>query len=441
MPFQTIDQAIDWIINHEMDAKRNGIQRIQYAMELLEHPQLDLPIIHLTGTNGKGSTTAFLAQLLKSQGYQVASFTSPHIQKINERIQYNGQFIPDEALLAYTNRIYAINEQLVGEEYGSLGFFEIMTMIAALYFNDIQPDVCLIEVGIGGLQDNTNIFDGQIAVITTIGIDHVDKLGERLEDIAFQKAGIIKEEAMVITGNITDSGALNVIENIANEKKATLYQYHRDFKSTEAMITSENQTQFVFENPSLKFEAMINLLGHYQIDNASVAIEACLLWMERTHRTVNLKALQEALEKTKWPARLEKINTLPLVYIDGAHNVLGLEALKQAMVDYFAEYNIYLLYSGLSKKDQQAHLSLLTTFPVKEVILTEFEFEGDVLSVEYAYELLKKYDLASDIVFYEAEDWQVYVQQFISQNQKQDMLIITGSLYFVSQVRQYFQKI
>ncbi|MBG9982049.1 bifunctional folylpolyglutamate synthase/dihydrofolate synthase [Aerococcaceae bacterium DSM 111020] len=441
MPFQTMNQAVDWIINHEMETNRTGIQRIKYAMKLLNHPESHLPVIHLTGTNGKGSTTAFLRQLLKSQGYKVGSFTSPHIHKINERIQYDGNHIPDDSLLAYTNQIFQINEQLKNDGFGSLGFFEIMTIMAALYFKDVQPDVCLIEVGIGGLNDNTNIFAGQIAVITTIGLDHVEKLGHRLEDIAYQKAGIIKENAQVITGNITDKETLSVIEQVASKNKATLYRYHQAFHAFDSVITPNNQTQFVFKNQHLQFEATLNLLGRYQVDNASVAIEACLLWMQRTHRALDMTALQDALKETKWPARLEKIHTKPQVYIDGAHNVLGLEALKQAMRDYFQKYRIRLLYSGLSKKDQQAHLNLLTTFPVNEVILTEFEFEGEVLSVERAQQMLQEYGLTSSIVFTESNDWEEYVHQFISNGDKDDLLIITGSLYFVSQVRQYIQNL
>ncbi len=441
MPFQTMNQAVDWIINHEMETNRTGIQRIKYAMKLINHPESHLPVIHLTGTNGKGSTTAFLRQLLKSQGYKVGSFTSPHIHKINERIQYDGNHIPDDSLLAYTNQIFQINEQLKNDGFGSLGFFEIMTIMAALYFKDVQPDVCLIEVGIGGLNDNTNIFAGQIAVITTIGLDHVEKLGHRLEDIAYQKAGIIKENAQVITGNITDKETLSVIEQVASKNKATLYRYHQAFHAFDSVITPNNQTQFVFKNQHLQFEATLNLLGRYQVDNASVAIEACLLWMQRTHRALDMTALQDALKETKWPARLEKIHTKPQVYIDGAHNVLGLEALKQAMRDYFQKYRIRLLYSGLSKKDQQAHLNLLTTFPVNEVILTEFEFEGEVLSVERAQQMLQEYGLTSSIVFTESNDWEEYVHQFISNGDKDDLLIITGSLYFVSQVRQYIQNL
>lgn len=441
MPFKTVNQATEWIINHEMDTPRLGIQRIKYALTLLDNPQSHLPIIHLTGTNGKGSTTAFLTHLLRSQDYKVASFTSPHIQRINERIQYNGEFISDDDLLAYTNQIYVMNEQLIAEEYGSLGFFEIMTIMAALYFNDVQPDVCLIEVGIGGLNDNTNVFDGQIAVITTIGIDHVEKLGHRLEDIAYQKAGIIKEKAMVVTGNITDNNALRVIEQVASKKQATIYRFQQEFHALNAFIAPSNQTHFEFQDPSIQFEATINLLGQYQIDNASVALETCLLWMKRTQRSIDLNRLQEALKETRWPARLELIHAAPLVYIDGAHNVLGLEALKQAMADYFSKYRIRLLYSGLTKKDQQAHLKLLTTFPVEKVILTEFEFDGDVLSLEHANLILQDSAETSGIEFQETDNWQIYVDQFISHGYPEELLIITGSLYFVSKVRQYVQNL
>lgn len=436
MPIQTVAEAVDWIVNHEMDSNRTDINRIKYALEQLDNPHHHLPVIHLTGTNGKGSTTAFLRELLISQGYKVASFTSPHIVKINERIQYDGQNIPDEALLMYTQQIYRLNQMLEEAELGSLRFFEIMTLMAALYFRDMQPDVCLIEVGIGGRLDNTNIFDGQIAVITTIGLDHTDKLGYRLEEIAYQKAGIIKHNAKVVTGNITDAAAFAVIEQCAAENQATLYAFDKAFRAKDIVIDAQKLTHFTFENEQISIESVINLLGKFQIDNASVAIETCLLWLELMEQPLDIERFKEALFKTFWPARVEKLNNSPLVYIDGAHNELGLEALKQTMLDYFNDKEITLLYAGLSKKDQEAHLNLLMTYPVKEVVLTEFDFEGEVLTIDAAHEVVEAHQ--TNVKFSDTLHWQEYVDTFIKTADDRQILFITGSLYFVSQVREYF---
>lgn len=437
MPFQTVAEAVDWIINHEMDSNRTDISRIQSALDLLDNPQQGLPVIHLTGTNGKGSTTAFTKELLISQGLKVASFTSPHIVKINERIQFDGHYIPDEDLFNYAQIIYDLNQKMEEENLGSLRFFEIMTIMAALYFRDVQPDVCLVEVGIGGLLDNTNIFDGQVAVITTIGLDHTDKLGNTLKDIAFQKAGIIKPSAHVVTGRITDDSAIAEIEKAVRLNDATHHAYQDNYQAFDVRIDENKLTHFTFKNESVELDMMIKMLGQFQVDNASVAIEVCLNWMEIAGLTVNVETLKEAVKNTFWPARLEKLNDSPFIYIDGAHNVLGLEALKQALKDYFSDKKITMLYSGLTKKDQEAHLNLLSTYPVKEVVLTEFDFVGEVLSIDDAHEVVEDHDTA--VHFTDTDNWQTYIDQFIENKSDQEMLIITGSLYFVSQVRDYFK--
>lgn len=437
MPFQTVAKAVDWIIHHEMDANRTDISRIEYALNLLGNPQENLPVIHFTGTNGKGSTTAFTRELLMSQGLKVASFTSPHIVKINERIQFDGQYIPDDALLKYTNLIYRVNQELEGKKLGSLRFFEIMTVMSALYFNEVQPDVCLIEVGIGGLLDNTSIYDGQIAVITNIGLDHTELLGNTRREIAYQKAGIIKQNAKVVTGRITDEGALEEIDKAVESHNATLYAYDTNYQASDISIDLDKLTHFTFKNTDLELDLMIQMLGHYQVDNASVAIQTALLWLDIAGIDIDFDRFKESLKNTFWAARLERLNDSPLVYIDGAHNVLGLESLKEALTDYFSDKEVSILYAGLTKKDQEAHLNLLATYPVKEVVLTEFDFIGEVLSIDDAHEVVEDQDTA--VHFSDTDNWQVYLDQFLENKTEKDMLVITGSLYFVSQVRNYLK--
>lgn len=202
MKFTTVEQATAWLDAQTNPKQRIGLKKIETAMNYVNNPHLGLPVIHITGTNGKGSTTTFLKELLLSQGLAVGTFTSPHIMRFNERISYNGENISDDDLIRIIEQMVEVNEYMETTEYGRLIFFELYTVMMALYFQEKQPDVCLIEVGIGGENDCTNVFKADLAILTTIGLDHEDLLGDTVEAVATEKSGIIKEKSIVVTGPI-----------------------------------------------------------------------------------------------------------------------------------------------------------------------------------------------------------------------------------------------
>ena len=231
MKFTNVKEAISWLDTQKSSVPSNngsGVEKVKVALSFIGNPHHGIPAIHITGTNGKGSTTAFLRELLLSQGLQVGTFTSPHIMTFKERFTFNGELISDEDLLSIVEEMVHVNEYMEQTEFGRLVFFELYTVMMAIYFKMKKPDVCLIEVGIGGRRDCTSVIEGQISIITTIGLDHSDKLGNTVEEVAAEKAGLIKRGTQVVTGLI-EQGPLNVIEDYAREMNAAIYRYQTDF--------------------------------------------------------------------------------------------------------------------------------------------------------------------------------------------------------------------
>lgn len=442
MTFSTVEQAIAWLDSQETSIRRVGIEKIRLAMEYFDNPHENLAVIHITGTNGKGSTTSYLKQLLLSQGLAVGCFTSPHIMRFNERISYNGQDISDEDLIYLTEQMVKLNQYMETTEYGKLVFFELYTVMMAIYFNMKQPDVCLIEVGIGGENDCTNVFDGQLAIITTIGLDHEDKLGDTVELVAKEKSGIIKEDAIVITGPIAES-PLKVIQDKILNVSGKHYHFSRDFGHENIRIMYEKGTDFDFWNKTdLKITFAkwnLSMLGKYQVDNASIALKAFLEWMRYTGKSVNLGRAREALSQTKWYARMEKMSDSPLIYIDGAHNVHGLKALKSLVNDYFPNKEVTILYAGLTTKNQEEQLPLLLSFNPSRLYLTEFSHNNAMSLSDFEHVADESKDI-NDSEFELIKDWKGFVYNFLHDSNPDQMLLITGSLYFASEVRQLLKE-
>lgn len=432
--FTTITSALSWLETPKNNQPRQNLERLRHALNYLGNPQHQFPIIHLTGTNGKGTVSAFLKRLLMSQHLKVGTFTSPHIMRFNERLALNDMPIPDEELIALTNEMLTLNQYMRTTTFGQLAGFELYTAMACVYFARQKCDVCLIEVGIGGLGDCTNVLDGKVAVITTIGLDHVDKLGNTLSDIAYQKAGIIKRQATVITGAIAEE-AMTVIRRQIAQQSAKLYAYHQDFTVTEVAL-SPHGARFHYNGRTFKSQ----MLGAHQVDNACVALRAFEAWMQQTGHAINWESATDALQHTHWPARMEKMSDTPLIYIDGAHNQAGLLALRQMLATLFADYELTLLYSGLSTKDQRQQLATLDTFGAKELVLTEFQHKDamPVSQFESVANSLSEWQTNWQL----HNDWRLFIEQYTQREKGNDkaLLVVTGSLYFVSAVRQYFMK-
>ena len=432
MTFTSIDTALEWMNSQSNDQQRQSLDKIRLAFEFLGNPHHGLPVIHITGTNGKGSTTAYLKDMLLSQGLKVATFTSPHIMTFNERLTFDGELISDEDLLALLNKMYEVNEYMETTDYGRLVFFELYTIMMGLYFSWKQPDVCLIEVGIGGYHDATNVIDGQIAVVTTIGLDHADKLGDTIEAVSKEKSGIIKAGSDVVTGDIPES-SFEVFHEKALEENAEEYRYGKNFHSKDIQNLKHLGSEFVWDNDDVLLPIRISMVGEHQIHNASVALQVFYLWMSKhAQRTIDWNKAQAAIRGTKWLARMEKIHDQPLVYIDGAHNVAGLQAVHDMMRDYFNEFRFTILYAGLSTKNQEEQLPMILQLGADQVYLTEFAHNNAMTAFDFEH-----LDL-DDERLPEMVSWQDYIQNYLTTSQDdQHLLLVTGSLYFVSDVRDF----
>lgn len=295
---------------------RSGLGRMQKAVDLLENPEQTYPIIHVTGTNGKGSTIAFMRELFVSHGKKVGTFTSPHIVSIHDRICINGNPISDADFIRIADQVKKMELKLL-ETHEQLSFFELLTLIALLYFREQEVELVLVEVGIGGLLDTTNVVTGEIAVITSIGLDHQETLGDSLSAIAEQKAGIFKLGKSAIIANLAPEAQF-VCQRTAHDLDVTLYQADRDFSFKNGHFSSSlaNLNQL-----------KLGLEGAYQEENAALAIQAFLLFMNQRGEKADQEAVRAALRVTRWAGRLEAITEH--IYLDGAHNLPALERLVE----------------------------------------------------------------------------------------------------------------
>ncbi|HEM2780810.1 TPA: bifunctional folylpolyglutamate synthase/dihydrofolate synthase [Streptococcus suis] len=403
----------NWLNTKQGQVFHYKMEKIEYALELLGNPQFAVPVIHVAGTNGKGSTIAFLRQLFQAHGLRVGSFVSPHMVSVHDRICIDSQPISDHDFQHYLQKVYDL-EQEVATRYEPFRYFEVMVLIMFLYFEAQQPDVALVEVGIGGLLDTTNVVAPALSVITSIGMDHQDLLGSTLGEIAEQKAGIIKESVPVVLGPLCPETTA-ICRHIALDKQAPVYQFGQEFTYKAGQ----------FSNADIDLsELVLGLAGHHQEENAAVALQTFLLYMASSQQAISPQLIQQALAQTSWPGRLELVAQEPKIYLDGAHNVPAIERLLEFIQ--VQDEPVTILFSALRRKDFQEMLELLEEkLPHTSLVLTSFAYDG-ALSEENR----------------QGRDYVENYQQFIEdwQSSKQGILIVTGSLYFISEVRRIFKK-
>lgn len=402
MRFQTIHEFIEFTVNRHSKG-RFGLDQFRKAMEALGNPQLRLKVIHVAGTNGKGSTTNFLRSIYQEQGYVVGSFTSPHLEVHNDRIRINDVYISDEDLLRYGNHFYDFILDY------DLSMFEIDVLIAVHYFLEKKVDLAIVEVGLGGRLDATNLVDPLLSVITTIGYDHMDILGHSLEEIAYEKAGIIKDNRPIICGE-TKENCIEVLKFVAKEHHSTYVQ--------------AEEPQSIVLNPTVEFKVKnlnvkLSSLALYQANNASLALQAALYL--QSIFPLDITKLLYALSKASWKGRFEVMSTQPFVIIDGAHNDHGMSALVESTHN--LPHPRIAVFTALKDKDTDAMIQqLLRHFD--EVIVTHFDF--------YRAQTLE--GLAKDFKVTAIEDPYQAICRGLHKV-KSGCLVITGSLYFISLVR------
>lgn len=422
-----------WIANYRTDQPHFGLERMVELLALRGNPHLKLKVIHIGGTNGKGSTIAFLKNMLEKLGLRVGVFSSPYLIHYTDQISINGESISEARLEALMADYQSLLEGEAVANLQGTTEFEIITALAYDYFASEQVDVAIMEVGMGGLLDSTNVCQPILTGITTIGLDHVALLGDTLEAIAEQKAGIIKQGMPLVTGRIAPE-ALTVIDRIAEGKDAPRLAYGTDYqvRHQESVVTGE---VFDYTSAVRQGRFQTSLLGLYQIENAGMAIALLDTFCQEDGRELaSNDFLGQALEETSWPGRLEIVSRDPLMILDGAHNPHAIKALLVTLQERFADYHKEILFTCIKTKALEDMLDLLGAMPDTELTLTHF---ADSRATDES--VLKEAAKARNLSY---QDWHDFLEQNLTdkKEEKQTVRIVTGSLYFLSQVRAYLME-
>ena len=425
------DEAKDYLVNLTKFGFNFGLGRIQYLLDQLDNPQDKIRTIHVGGTNGKGSTAAMLSSILQAAGYKVGVFTSPHLHSYRERVVIDRDQISRERVAELLTRLKDVLDEMVGQGYEHPTEFEVNTALALLYFFEEKVDVAIIEVGLGGAIDSTNVIKPLISVITNVGMDHMDYLGSTLQDIALVKAGIIKEKGIVITAADRPE-VLKVIEATCAAKHATLVKVREEY----CFETQEGSTagqRFDLKGPGHTYFGLeLELLGAHQQVNAATAVAIVEGLTKYYGLRITEADVRAGLLETRWPGRLEVVR--PGVVLDGAHNLDGAQTLALALRDLFTYRKLILCIGMLADKERGKILALLGPLADKLVVTKpNSPRAGDWQ--EMAIEA-KKY--VSEV--YLEEDISRAVDFAISLAEEGDLVCITGSLYMIAEAREHLLK-
>ncbi|HWQ30908.1 MAG TPA: folylpolyglutamate synthase/dihydrofolate synthase family protein, partial [Negativicutes bacterium] len=408
---------------------RPGLERTAKLLDFLENPEKRLKLVHVAGTNGKGSTTAMIASMLSSAGYKTGMYISPHLYRNTERMTIEGSEITEEDFVRYATEVLDMVELMRKKGLEAPTQFEMYTAMAFLYFERSKVDFAVIEVGLGGRYDATNVIEPLLSVITSISYDHTDILGDTIEKIAYEKAGIIKKGGTVVMYPQLYPEAVTVIESVCKEQSARLV------KVDEAVISlrdyNEHGQIMDFKYRDHLIEGMkLPLIGDHQIKNAAVALTAIAELAEAGFR-IGEEAIRKGMANVKWPCRLSIAKEKPLILIDGAHNEDGINSLEAALRKYFSSRKIVFVIGMLKDKDYNYAIRklmplanrVIATEPVSERALPAAEMAKAIKpyceDVTPESDIIKAIEKAKDIC---SED---------------SMICICGSLYLAGSAYEY----
>lgn len=409
-----------------------GLDRMEELLRRLGNPQDDLKVIHVAGTNGKGSVSKYLEEGLSACGYKMGLYTSPYIETFNERIRYDGADISDEDLEYYGQKVVSAAEAMVADGLDSPTEFEVVTAIAFLYFADRQADITILEVGLGGIGDSTNVVKSPLAsVITSISYDHMAQLGSSLAEIAVNKAGIIKTGCPVIA-NVPQRDAAKIIARKAYAMGSRLY----DISGIRAAVSDETPfsqkvSMELYEKSYSDVE--ISMVGRHQAENLKTALATLEILRKSGAVKLDREALYEGLKRARQPGRFEVISEDPLVIIDGAHNEAGAQALQETMAQHFAGKKILLVAGILADKEIDSIVKFLTKI-TDHIIVTEPD-NPRKLAAEKLAEHVADFGAAAEVV----SDVEAAVHRAKELADGYDVILFAGSLYLIGDVRRLWR--
>lgn len=434
-PLATYNEAVDWIKSLIPFGIRPGLDRIEMLMDKLGNPHRRLKFIHVAGTNGKGSTCAFLTSALLQSGYSVGTFTSPYITKFTNRFQFNNTDIPEETLIELVNILRPLVQEITETEFGSPTMFEVTTAVAILFFANIScPDVVVWETGLGGRLDVTNIVTPIVSVITNVGHDHMDILGDTLEKIAMEKAGIIKPGVPVVSC-VTQPEVVAVLKKKAAACRSTLYLAGEEF-SYEATGIREGVQTFQFKGPFRSIEAQIVMKGEHQISNAAGAMMVLEVLRQYMAFMLEDEDVLEGLRHAFWAGRLEEVSTSPRIVLDGAHNPEGAESLARSLPQLYQYGELNLLMGMLANKNHESYFKHILPI-VDTLILTEPDFQNkmDAEKLQAIAESLREKYAKDNLTIIVEHNWGKALQLLKSITAEDDLAVVSGTLYLISDVR------
>ncbi|MFR8266713.1 MAG: bifunctional folylpolyglutamate synthase/dihydrofolate synthase [Clostridia bacterium] len=409
-----------------------GLDRMEELLRRLGNPQDDLKVIHVAGTNGKGSVSKYLEEGLSACGYKMGLYTSPYIETFNERIRYDGADISDEDLEYYGQKVVSAAEAMVADGLDSPTEFEVVTAIAFLYFADRQADITILEVGLGGIGDSTNVVKSPLAsVITSISYDHMAQLGSSLAEIAVNKAGIIKTGCPVIS-NVPQQDAAKIIARKAYAMGSRLY----DISGIRAAVSDETTfsqkvSMELYEKSYSDVE--ISMVGRHQAENLKTALATLEILRKSGAVKLDREALYEGLKRARQPGRFEVISEDPLVIIDGAHNEAGAQALQETMAQHFAGKKILLVAGILADKEIDSIVKFLTKI-TDHIIVTEPD-NPRKLAAEKLAGHVADFGVAAEAV----PDVEAAVHRAKELADGYDVILFAGSLYLIGDVRRLWR--
>lgn len=420
--FTNVKDFISWVEKQKRFSKKVSLDKMKYYCQLFDNPQDKFKSIHVTGTNGKGSTVAFITSIMRTAGLNIATFTSPYITYFNERIEYNGEFISDVNLLKYANMIIEKYDTIELSKVELPSFFEFITLLAFLYFSELKDlDYAIIEVGMGGRLDSTNVITSEIAVISNIAYDHMSVLGNTLEKIALEKLGIVKNNEPLVIG-IKDQKLQSFVKTYCDNRNIPLTTaLNRPFEIKKSTIYGTELIIEGFEQP-----VVIGLAGNHQVENALTAImtveEFCKIHPELQSKL--LRSIIPGLRNAKWPGRLEIVSKSPLILIDGAHNIDGITRVCDFIKNQSFAFKRAVVSISKDKDKDQMIEKLDQTFD--EIIFTRYSYNRSAP----AEELFSLSNSHNKIIMNSLDDALQYVK-----NHPADLTVFLGSLYLVCDIR------
>lgn len=412
-----------------------GLERTERLLELLGNPHKKLKLIHIAGTNGKGSTSSILGKVLIEHGYKVGFFNSPHLEEIEETIRVNDENIPEEDLVYLLEEIKPYVNKVVEEGYKHPTEFEVLTCIMFLYLYRQKVDFGVIEVGLGGRLDSTNVIKPILSIITSISLDHTNILGNTIQEITNEKAGIIKESIPVITCNQKNE-AIDIIKDKALLTKSKLTIVDSNNFVLLEIVNDDIPYQRVSINfNNNKYTLDLALLGKHQIINLSLAIKALEELEKLNYIKVNINKLYKGVKNVKWKGRLEVLKKDPFIVIDGAHNIAGIEFLKSNIEEYFKYKNLYLILGILADKNVEEMVKIIA--PVATEVYTVTANSIRAASANELKEVVLEYN-NNCIAF---DDYDKAIKLSLSKANKDDLIVAAGSLYMIGEIRKQINNI